>query len=150
MASIFCSEDMDRMIKRIECLTNESKPLWGKMSVDQMLAHCNVSYEFIFSDKHKKPNKIAKLFLRLFVKELVVGDKPYKKNSQTSPAFIIGDRRKFEEEKNILIENIKKVMELGESYFDGKESHSFGVLNAKQWNNMYYKHLDHHLSQFGV
>ena len=37
-----------------------------------------------------------------------------------------------------------------EDYFDGKESHSFGPLNKTEWNNMFYKHADHHLTQFGV
>ena len=34
--------------------------------------------------------------------------------------------------------------------FEGKESNSFGPLTKGEWNNMFYKHLDHHLSQFGV
>ena len=150
MASVFSKSDMNLVIHRIESLSNDTQPKWGKMSVDQMLAHCNVSYEFIFTSKHKKPNKLAKFLLRLFVKELVVGAKPYKKNSQTAPAFKIVDKRKFEEERTVLIENILRIVELGDSYFDGKESHSFGVLTTKQWNNMFYKHLDHHLSQFDV
>ena len=40
--------------------------------------------------------------------------------------------------------------ELGVSYFENKESHSFGRLTIKEWNNMFYKHLEHHLTQFGV
>ena len=36
------------------------------------------------------------------------------------------------------------------AYFDKKESHSFGLLSVKEWNTMFYKHLDHHLNQFGV
>jgi hypothetical protein len=49
-----------------------------------------------------------------------------------------------------LINYIKRTADLGESHFDGKESRSFGKLNITEWNNMFYKHLDHHLSQFGV
>ncbi|WP_337994864.1 hypothetical protein [Polaribacter ponticola] len=45
---------------------------------------------------------------------------------------------------------ILKTQELGADYFDGKESHSFGKLTEKEWNNTFYKHLDHHLTQFGV
>ena len=33
---------------------------------------------------------------------------------------------------------------------DGKESFSFGKLKAQEWNNMFAKHLNHHLEQFGV
>ena len=44
--------------------------------------------------------------------------------------------------------DITKTQQLGENYFEGKESNSFGKLTASEWNNMFYKHLDHHLSQF--
>ncbi|WP_306354160.1 hypothetical protein [Flavobacterium sp. '19STA2R22 D10 B1'] len=56
----------------------------------------------------------------------------------------------FELEKNRLINYIQKSQQLGENYFDGKDSHSFGKLTKTEWNNMFYKHLNHHLSQFGV
>ncbi len=45
---------------------------------------------------------------------------------------------------------MNKTQQLGENHFDGKESHSFGALNSKEWNNMFVKHLEHHLKQFGV
>ncbi|RZJ66435.1 MAG: hypothetical protein EOO47_25375, partial [Flavobacterium sp.] len=81
---------------------------------------------------------------------LVVGEKPYKKNLHTAPSFLIADEREFEKEKTRLINYLNKTQQLGEVHFDGKESLSFGKLNKTQWNNMFYKHLDHHLSQFGV
>ena len=58
--------------------------------------------------------------------------------------------KNFEVEKQRLINHINKTQQLGENYFDNKESHSFGKLNKTEWNNMLYKHLQHHLSQFAV
>jgi hypothetical protein len=131
-------------------LSPDSKALWGKMSVNQMLAHCNVSYEMVYEDIHKKPNNFIKIVLRLFVKNKVVNKKPYSKNNPTAPQFIVKDERSFEIEKNRLINYIIKTQELGEDTFEGKISHSFGKLSAKEWNNMFAKHLDHHLTQFSV
>ena len=148
--SIFNAEDSNELIDRIEKLNAASQPLWGKMSVSKMFAHCNVSYEMAFEDKHPKPNTFKKFILTLFVKKLVVSDKPYSKNGQTAPEFIIKDDKNFESEKNRLISYIKKTQELGPGYFDKKASHSFGILTIDEWNNMFYKHLDHHLNQFGV
>ena len=88
--------------------------------------------------------------LKLFVKNTVVNEKAYKRNSRTAPQFIIADTKNFVEEKARLTDYIKKVQGLGEAHFDGKESHSFGPLTKQEWNNMFYKHLDHHLNQFGV
>jgi hypothetical protein len=150
MNNVFDIAVVNKLIERIQQLHANTQPKWGKMSVDQMLAHCNVTYEMAFENKHAKPSVLLQLILKLIVKETVVSDKPYKHSLKTAPAFIIQDAKNFEEERNRLIDYIKKTQVLGAAYFDGKASHSFGVLKKEEWNNMFYKHLDHHLSQFGV
>ena len=150
LPNIFTKSVAEGVIDRINQLTASTQPNWGKMSVDQMLAHCNVSYELIYDNKHPKPNGFMKFILKLLVKNKVVSEQPYPQNGQTAPHFVIKDDKNFEAEKNRLINYIRKTQELGESHFDGKESHSFGALNKTEWNNMFYKHLNHHLTQFGV
>ena len=88
--------------------------------------------------------------LKLAVKKSVVGPKPYPQNSRTAPAFLITDKRVFETEKSRLLSYINRTAELGEKHFDGRESLSFGALSVDEWNTLFYKHLDHHLRQFGV
>lgn len=151
MINIFSEEGVQQFIDRIEKLTSESKPLWGKMSVDQMLAHLNVAYEMVYEpEKHPRRKGLTRWLLKTFVKKLVVGEKPYPRNTRTAPSFIIADRRDFQKEKQRLIENLKRTLELGPAFFDGRESPSFGPLTVQEWNNLYSKHLDHHLQQFGV
>lgn len=150
LPNIFTKEVSVDIIERIGHLKVDSQPKWGKMSVAQMLAHCGVTYEMVYEDKHPKPNAFMKFILKLLVKKKVVNEEPYQQNGQTAPQFIIKDDKNFEFEKNRLINYIKRTQELGEEYFDGKESHSFGELNKNEWNNMFYKHLNHHLTQFGV
>ncbi|HNP47739.1 MAG TPA: DUF1569 domain-containing protein [Bacteroidia bacterium] len=148
--NIFTPEVSNEIISRINKLTSETQPVWGKMNVAQMLAHCCVTYEMIYDDIHPKPSAFMKFILKALVKKTVVTDVPYKKNSRTAPQFLITDPRVFETEKARLIQYIQKTQNLGEKYFDKKESHSFGVLKVDEWNTMFYKHLNHHLSQFGV
>lgn len=150
MKSVFNQSDVNEIIARIDKLQASSQALWGKMGVAQMLAHCNVSYEMAYENIHPKPGAFQKFIMKTFVKNIVVKDKPYKRSSQTAPAFIIQDDRNFENEKKRLIDYVNKTLQLGESHFQNKESHSFGRLNSNEWNTMFYKHLDHHLSQFGV
>ena len=150
LPNIFTADVSDKIIERINQLKPTTQPLWGKMNVAQMLAHCNVSYEMAYEDKHPKPNFFLKFILKSFVKKTVTDEKPYKHNSQTAPQFIMKNEKDFELEKNRLIGYIKKTQQLGETYFHNKLSHSFGALNKNEWNNMFYKHLNHHLSQFGV
>lgn len=150
MKNIFQKEDSTNIINRINDLKTDSTALWGSLSVAQMLAHCNVTYEMVYDNIHPKPNGFMKLVLKLVVKKGVVNEKPYPRNSRTAPQFIIKDNRNFDIEKDRLVSYIERTQELGEKEFEGKESLSFGKLTAKEWNNMFAKHLDHHLVQFGV
>ncbi|MES2589061.1 MAG: DUF1569 domain-containing protein [Bacteroidota bacterium] len=150
LPNIFAEDVTTEICNRIEKLTPETQALWGKMNVAQMLAHCSVTYEYIFTDKYPKPKGFKKFILKLLVKGIVVNEKAYKKANPTAPDFIIVGERIFEDEKTRLIDYIKRTQALGENHFEGKESHSFGVLKKQEWNNMFYKHLNHHLSQFGV
>lgn len=121
------------------------------MDVGQMLAHLCVTYEMIYDpEKHKKPNFLMRLILGQFVKKIVTNEIPYGKNKPTAPAFKMVSQKDFEVEKGRLIEYIRQTRSLGAAAFEGKESQSFGVLTSSEWNNMMYKHLNHHLGQFGV
>jgi len=150
MKNIFDAQVTQEIIGRINQLTPETQPQWGKMNVVQMLAHCNVTYEMVYTDKHPKATGLKKFMLKLFVKSVVVNEKPYPKNSRTAPQFLISDERVFATEKQRLIDYINKTQQLGGAHFEGKESNSFGALTQTEWNNSFYKHLEHHLTQFGV
>lgn len=150
MKNIFDKTEVEEILSRIESLTPKSQAQWGKMTVSQMLAHCCVAYEMVYTDKHPEPNAFVKLLLKLFVKKAVVSEQPYPKNGRTGPQFIVTDQKDFTEEKSRLINYILKNVELGEAHFEGKQSHSMGKLTAKEWNNSFAKHLEHHLMQFGV
>ena len=150
MENIFDRAVADKIIARINTLTPSTAAKWGKMNVAQMLAHCNVTYEMVYTNKHRKPRGIIKLILRIIVKPVVTTERPYKNNTKTAPAFIISDERVFNDEKSRLIDHINKVQAEGAAAFEGRESHSFGTLNSTEWNNMFYKHLNHHLTQFGA
>lgn len=151
MQNVFDAKDAQEYINRINNLTPETQKKWGKMSVDQVLAHLNVAYDLTFTpEKFPKPNFIAKFLLSKFVKPKITNEIPYKPSLPTSPVFIIADERNFEEEKAKLIGNIQRVQQLGREAFEGKENINFGKMAAQDWNNMFAKHLNHHLEQFGV
>ncbi len=148
--NLFDAATAEAAVQRILALTPETQPAWGKMSVSQMLAHVNVAYEMAYEGKHPRPNAIMRAVLKLFVKAAVVGPAPYKKNVPTAPAFKITDAREFEVERDRLITFIRRTAELNAAHFGGKESLSFGPLTAGEWNTLFSKHLDHHLTQFSV
>ncbi len=146
--SSFSRTDMDVVIARIKKLKKESRPLWGKMSVAQMLKHCNVPYDT--REMNIKPPFLLKWMIRLFFKQALINQKPYAKNLQTAPHFLVEVDQNFEYEKDRLIYHINETVELGPAFFDGKNHYTLGVLTSQDWSNLLYKHLDHHLRQFGV
>lgn len=93
---------------------------------------------------------MARFLLKRFLKPIVVGPKPYKRNSRTAPEFIVADERVLNTERERLVAYINTVRALGAAHHDGRENRSFGVLTTTEWNNLYAKHLEHHLQQFGV
>ncbi|MEM6319068.1 MAG: DUF1569 domain-containing protein [Bacteroidota bacterium] len=151
MKNLFNQADLQQTLQRIDNLTPTTQPQWGKMNVAQMLAHVNVAYEMTYDDIHSKPNFFMRLMLKAFVKKAVVGPKPYPKNGKTAPQFVtFGKEKDFEVEKKRLVDYLHKTQQLGATHFEGRENLSFDKLTASEWNVLFAKHLDHHLTQFGV
>ena len=151
MENIFDAKVAQQYIARLNNLEATAERKWGKMSVGQMLAHLNVTYETIYEPgKHPKTGRIARWMLKNFVKPKVVSETPYKQNLPTGPIFIIKDEPNFEEEKKRLIGFIQKTQQLGAEAFQGKENVSFGALTSSEWNNLMAKHLNHHFAQFSI
>lgn len=144
--NLFASDAKQSIIERINKLTSESKPLWGKMNVAQMLAHCQMPMGVALGS-HKLQGSIILKLIGPFFKKLLFNEKPFKRNLGTDRSFIITDQRKFEEEKQKLVDMINRFTEA--NMVD--EPHPFfGKLTKEEWSKGTWKHLDHHLMQFGV
>ena len=148
--NIFSKEVTETLVARVNKLNNTQSANWGKMDVAQMLAHCNVTYDMAFDQNFKKSSPFIRFILKNLVKKGIVNAQPLKKNSSTAPEMLIKTPKNFEEEKGKLIANLQKTFKVGEAFFDRKDHPGFGVMTKDEWNNFYYKHLDHHLTQFGV
>ncbi len=149
MGSIYNKTDNEIFISRINNLTPESQRLWGKMSVDQMLSHCQAPIDFAFGTLPIKANFIMRLLGKM-LKAKVFGSDEFKKNSPTAPAFIRTEQYDFEDARRGLIERINRFSELGEKAIKTTKHPFFGELTYDEWSKMHTMHLDHHLKQFGV
>lgn len=149
MSSIYSKADNDLIISRINNLSAESKAQWGKMSVEQMLSHCQAPLDFTFGSTPMKGNFIMRLIGKM-LKKKVLGGTEFKKNSPTAPSFIRTQHYDFETTKNGLIERINKFSDLGKDGINTTNHPFFGELTYDEWSKMHTMHLDHHLRQFGV
>jgi hypothetical protein len=138
------------LISRVESIKGDEVPAWGKMSLEQMLSHLVQSGDMPFErvmDDH------SNVFSRNLLKPLVLYVLPIPKDVKVGPELDQQqDGRKpqgFDNDKAALIESLKKLGTLPDGH-DCKGHPFFGPMTAKQWGVMAYKHIDHHLRQFGV
>jgi len=146
---LFLPSTVQEIVSRIEKLTPVTQPLWGKMSVSQMLAHCQAPLEVALGEKKSKRSIIGFMFGRLAKKKLV-GKKPFGRNLPTDRSFLITEVRNFEEEKRKLIAVIERFHAVGPRGLSKDPHPFFGKMTPEEWTMLSYKHLDHHLQQFGV
>jgi Leu/Phe-tRNA-protein transferase len=149
MKTIFADSVKQEIIDRINKLHVKSPAVWGKMNVAQMLAHCTEGLAYSAGDYHGKQLLIGKLF-GPFLKKSYFNEKPFAKHSPTAKEFTITDQRDFDREKKRLLDIIDRFHRGGEKGVTSSPHMFFGKLTPAQWGIGMYKHLDHHLRQFGV
>jgi hypothetical protein len=148
MKSVFNLSDKAEFIERINKLTPASQPLWGKMSVSQMLAHCQVVIKLAIGELQLKRSLLGVVFGNI-AKRQILGDGPVKHNMPTFKQARITEEEGFDAEKAGLIKLVEKFAE-GPEVITKARHPFFGPLTIAEWDTLQVKHLDHHLSQFGV
>src|SRR5687767_3480754 len=149
MNNLFNPADVSQILERIEKLTPNSQRQWGKMNVAQMMAHCNISLETAMGQRVIKRLFIGRIIGSL-IKRSVLTEKPFKKNSPTDKTYIFPADLVFEEQKTKAIKSIQKFLEGGPAHTTKHPHPFFGKYTPEQWAILEWKHLDHHLRQFGV
>ncbi|WP_034259346.1 DUF1569 domain-containing protein [Altibacter lentus] len=149
MKSIFEEDAYNELLSRIEKLSPSSERQWGSMDAAQMLHHSQKPFEIpLEKTTIKKPNILMKLMIKSF-KPLLYNDKPWKKNLRTAKEFVVTAPKDFDKEKQYLLDLMAEYY--AERNRESWKPHpGFGHFTNAQWGQMQYKHLDHHLRQFGV
>ena len=133
--------------RRVAALQPGAERRWGRMTCDQMLWHLNCGIENSlgrFDVKDRKlplPNAVLKFLVLNF---------PWRKgNTPTAPEFVARDRYDFAAEQARLLQLIDEVTAKPIDAAWPKSSF-MGPMTGRDWSRLGAKHLDHHLSQFGV
>lgn len=149
MQSLFNPADREALAHRLAALEPGTTRQWGRMDPAQMLLHCAIGLETATGDRPMQQAFLGKL-LTPFIRKLVLGRKPFRRNSPTDPTFVVSDARDFEAERARLATLIDRFVRRGPDSA-GKATHAFfGRLSGEEWGRLMHKHLDHHLRQFGV
>ena len=149
MHDLFDPTDRRSILDRIDGLNPQSQRQWGKMEIAQMMAHCAVPLEQAASGRQVRQRLIGKL-LAPFVRGSILGEKPFGRNAPTDPDFKVADPRDFAQEKTRLLAAIDAFVRRGPDAMGNQTHPFFGRMRGQQWGWLMYKHLDHHLRQFGA
>lgn len=149
MKTIFDHETHSDLIERLGRLASGTERKWGKMSPSQMMEHTARALEMATGDVPMQQAFIGKAIGWIF-KGKFLGEKPFPQNSPTGPTLIIKDDPNFEGTRERLKALITQFHALGDAGVDGNVHGFFGQLTGEQWGETQYKHVDHHLRQFGL
>ena len=149
MKTLFQKEVVDDVISRIDQLQPTSPRLWGKMDVAQMMAHCSVTMD-IAAGRLNPPRIFIGRLIAPFFKSSYTNDRPFGKNGPTGKELVISNRREFLWEQDQLKRKVRQFHEGGEAHCTRHPHPFLGTLTPYAWSRGMYKHLDHHLRQFGA
>ncbi len=135
---------------RLKQLSADSQPLWGTMNAAQMLAHCAGALRMSFGEippvRHFFTNILGFLIKPLVFKN----DEPLRRNAPTTQALVMTGELDIETERAQLGALIDRFVKAAPADITSLPHSFFGKLTQAEWAILMYKHLDHHLRQFGV
>jgi len=150
MKNLYDPARLTEVKERLARLQSDSPRLWGKMNAPQAVAHCSVAMNWALGES-RPPRLFIGRVLGALVKPLVLrDDQPMRRNSPTSPDLVIADQRDLVKERERLWAQIDRFAASGPAACTTNPHPFFGRLTSDEWAILMYKHLDHHLRQFGA
>ena len=149
MKNLFEAATAEEVRERMVRLRPDSARQWGKMNPAQALAHCSSAMEVSVGLKSPPRSFIGRLVGRL-AKSSILSEKPTAHNMPTDKSFLVSGDRDFEAERQRLRGLIDRFAAGGPAGCTRHPHRFFGPLTPTEWAELNYKHLDHHLRQFGV
>jgi Protein of unknown function (DUF1569) len=149
--NLFDATVANQVKARLGKLEPQSERRWGKMTSPQMLAHCSVSMQWAVGEVVPEKGALPARLMGRLVKPMVFrNEDPLRRNSPTAKSLIVADERDFAKERERLSDLIDKFLAGGAAACTKNPHSFFGKMTSEEWAILMYKHLDHHLRQFGV
>ena len=149
MKSIFNKAENSEIIERVNKLSSETQPVWGKMDVSQMLAHIHEPLLVMTGDK-KLSFTLMGILMGGYLKKKFLRERGFGKNLPTHSEFKMVDKKQFKAEQSKVIALLNLLHEKGPSVVTKNKHPFFGKMTQDEWSDMMYIHMNHHLNQFGV
>ena len=150
MKNLFDAARVEEVKQRIGWLRPDSQRQWGKMNAPQAVEHCSRGLELALGDLRPPRVLIGRILGPIIKPKVFVNDEPLRRNSPTVKGLVIQDDRDLAKERACLYGVIDRFVAAGPKGCTTHPHSFFGRLTAEEWAILMYKHLDHHLRQFGA
>jgi hypothetical protein len=150
MKNLFAPATLEEMKTRLAALEPDSQRQWGTMKAAQAVAHCAAGIELALGDRIPPRLFLGRIIGALIKPKVLGNDEPFRRNSPTTKDLLVLDERDLEQERARLCALIERFTSAGPAGFTTPPHSFFGPLTPDEWAILMYKHLDHHLRQFGV
>jgi hypothetical protein len=150
MKSLYDPSQVEDVKQRLALLGTDSTRQWGTMNPAQALTHCAIAMEWAVGDRVPPRLLIGRIIGRLVKAKVLGDDAPMRRHSPTSKDLVVNGRRDLPAERERLRGLIDRFAAAGPEGCTTHPHAFFGRLTPDQWAVLMYKHLDHHLRQFGV
>ena len=150
MESLFDPKGNQEILERIDQLTPIRLSEWGVMTVSQMMEHCQMPLKVVYGTLEIKVPWLMKLLVGKSSKKMFAGQKRLGKSLPTAKEFKITYEPDFETTKQGLKELVSRFSREGRDSIVVTDHPLFGNMTYEEIDYAQWKHLDHHLRQFGV
>ena len=150
MKNLFEAGTAKEVKERIGRLCATSQRQWGKMSAPQAMAHCSVAMEWAVGDKVEQRMFLGRILGPIAKSQVLKDEKPMGRNAPTAKSLVVADERDLGKECHRLSTLIERFAAGGPQCCTKHPHTFFGRMTPEEWAQLMYKHVDHHLRQFGV
>lgn len=149
MASARESAGREELERRIAALDAGRPPAWGRLDASRMVCHLIDSLEMATGARAVRPKPLWPFRVFPF-KHLLLYVLPMPKGAPTAPELLTTTPNPaFETDRATLLRLLAEFASMPD-HGGGPVHPLFGRLDHAEWGSLVYKHMDHHLRQFGA
>ena len=150
MKNLFQPETVAELKTRLTQLRPDSPRQWGKMTPAQAMNHCARGMELALGDRRPPRMFIGRIIGGLIKSKAFQESEPMRRNSPTVPGLTVTEDCDFAHDRDNLCAIIDRFAACGPAGCTTHPHSFFGRLTPDEWSMWMYKHIDHHLQQFGA
>jgi hypothetical protein len=150
MLSLFDPARVQEVHERAARLKPDASRVWGTMTVSQSVEHMAKGLRLAVGDLTPPRLFVGRLMGGLIKNLALHNDKPLRRNTPTDPSLVTKGSPDFETQRTTMLALVDRFHAAGPGGCSTHPHPFFGKLTPDEWAINQYKHLDHHLRQFGV